>query len=1032
KCRDEFLSLNIPWNLTTDSYLTLVKALDLQDELFCILQTVSRIERMRLLRLLLDSPLLSSELLMVLFVWTTDVIITDSCKTVVNNESTERPVPIVDLNSSYKGGGKMDRSTRTEQGFKRALEIIQRLVKDIVRALLEHSGDQSEFINSYRSELEQWNELIPGFSDVLPMQQEEFRAVKRRHVESESLVEKNSAATPLDDHQRAFITICNTIQRHQDVPECPPSAILRLASNGSFYNTNLDKVLEAHITWVESTIRDRSAGWQSCVKLKLQFYAIFDESAEDVTFEVQQRHNFVDFVLKATVTNSHTGQVVLDTKELLVECIAKYLEHILNKGDQSNMTFQAVSDILMQLYGSGEFAPSVASGWVNHQVHYRILLQLLRLRTMKEGWVADLIQNGHPSHQTSRYDHIEDISRVCEQLVARMSAYIRESIPTDQRLAHGQLNSFLQTLGQHDDRAMIDSESSLIVVPLLNACRQHLGGDVMLPALPPGIWLLCQDHLEVFAYQDQHHTIKKQTRGAMEPVMDASRALSLVLDMGRMCDDVLADIVQAMQQVAEAADFQNEQGQHHLKQLLFPALYRILSISSRSEGLRLLTQGVPTMVKLWGGPPEASSLWNIPEEDHTSHCLQGPYWSSYARGKPKEHIGDVETRQHSENSLSVEETLLAILGVSEILLRYSLEPLPSKNMGPALEVYRIKMGYDMTADNIAPLLVSSIKALPVNWATAPLDLVLYCFTIVCKLSYLVVNQHTDKVYRNRLGPHSDIMNGISEKDWVNSYTRLMTLNNEGVEQQEQVARVKAKEELVLAAMHFSEEIVRRHDQHDQHYSSNKKEGMDASEANISQRRKRHYYRFKRRAWGRYFKGKEGRDQLDINQDLEGPQLNGAHPMLTSKETDQGTQACLNSIGSSVQGKALANNSDGTLGEAMDTEDIKMTDADIPNASEGSVWSSEPGVVSQCPGQQERHDQQALTSSAATVGLELLSAPAEQVESLEITPPMLSQDQIDCLMLALSYLPAQEQEALKRRLSQPITLDSLQVTTGTSE
>jgi hypothetical protein len=102
-------------------------------------------------------------------------------------------------------------------------------------------------------------------------------AKKHLHLRSKSL-EQLPIFTPLDGHRKAFIRICDTIQRHRDIPECPSTAISRLLSSSLPNDPNLDKALTAHVAWVESAIQDRLPGWQSFVKLKLQFFAVFDEA----------------------------------------------------------------------------------------------------------------------------------------------------------------------------------------------------------------------------------------------------------------------------------------------------------------------------------------------------------------------------------------------------------------------------------------------------------------------------------------------------------------------------------------------------------------------------------------------------------------------------------------------------------------------------------------------------------------------------------------------------------------------------------
>lgn len=73
--------------------------------------------------------------------------------------------------------------------------------------------------------------------------------------------------------------ICDNLRRKQDVPGYPPTPMSRLANYKlQCHHQERTKALQEHIEWIESTIRSRSAGWLSCAKLKLQFFALFGES----------------------------------------------------------------------------------------------------------------------------------------------------------------------------------------------------------------------------------------------------------------------------------------------------------------------------------------------------------------------------------------------------------------------------------------------------------------------------------------------------------------------------------------------------------------------------------------------------------------------------------------------------------------------------------------------------------------------------------------------------------------------------------
>jgi hypothetical protein len=190
----------------------LVKTLDLEDELLCTLRTISRIEKLRLLDLILDSSQLSTDLFTDLFSWIVDIAFAECCEeNIAKDESTMWPMPIVELwisrvkvqdacrqlfrsslkrllerlflrlirmNTMYAGhwGNVPD----IKQGSKRALSVVQRLMKDTLLSLLERSEDHTAFVRKYQGYLEQMDELAPGFSDVFQVSLGKTQPLKRR------------------------------------------------------------------------------------------------------------------------------------------------------------------------------------------------------------------------------------------------------------------------------------------------------------------------------------------------------------------------------------------------------------------------------------------------------------------------------------------------------------------------------------------------------------------------------------------------------------------------------------------------------------------------------------------------------------------------------------------------------------------------------------------------------------------------------------------------------------------------------------
>jgi hypothetical protein len=75
------------------------------------------------------------------------------------------------------------------------------------------------------------------------------------------------------------MTICDNLRRKQDLPGYPPTPMTRLAAYKlRVHHQEQSNGLQEHVDWIESSIRNRSPGWLSCAKIKLQFFAVFDES----------------------------------------------------------------------------------------------------------------------------------------------------------------------------------------------------------------------------------------------------------------------------------------------------------------------------------------------------------------------------------------------------------------------------------------------------------------------------------------------------------------------------------------------------------------------------------------------------------------------------------------------------------------------------------------------------------------------------------------------------------------------------------
>ncbi|KAF9111900.1 hypothetical protein BGX27_004282 [Mortierella sp. AM989] len=1137
--------------------------------------------------------------------------------------------------------GNLQLPTETGKGSETAFGIVQRLLKDTVRLAIELGGNGYEIDQELRKDFERWDILIPKFSTLLPAPCGVPGALKRRRIEEtimisteerlqmrleEDLVFAKRAQSnhtrikahalstkPLDHHQKAFVQICNTIQRHQDLPS-PSCFMTKLISNNSAFNLNEEEALKGCIAWVESTIQDRLAGWRSCVKLKIQFFAVFedssinedfaelicqcdlqwelcnvlsrylkrhradatrltfgtfqlgcelllsvfskkeqircqlrdhlyfisrsicedikaplfgswefwminietqliatlnqlvatkgsskssvvpphtiealtkisliapyqviakivsnamvnrgqsyillealvnlgqlpwlraspeektlfvtvihdvilmeDKSEEAISDQKNQHHNFVEFILKALVKVSQIGQALLDPTEFLEKCVNPLLSSIIDGAKSSY--FSPVVAIMMKLYQPGFGASRIDEDWLFHGIHLTILAQLLHLRTVKCSPTLD--QHFAGPLATSRQlfekeqgivsgDYLEDVSKFGELLVSRLSAYTN-SMTTSGKDYCQKIDNFLQAVQNHG--RSIDLESRLMSVPLLIAYRDHLHKNIKLPKLPKEMWPLCHNHLKSFSLSET------ENRHVQEE--DLLKALLAVLDVGRMCDEVISDVVQAISQPQDL--LLTEKG--YLTQALIPALYRVLSISSRSEGHRLLVRGIPTLVKTWGSMKESSFFWDLTDKKPRKRL--GPYWDDYTLCKYRTVEKEGESQQENLNGFTSEEVALTVLMISELLHRFALEPLAPESPDVVLQVYRTFIGYDMMVDHMTSLVFSSIKFTKVDWSAAPLDFVLFCFMTVCKLSNIVTNEHMDKPYKNRLYPATlDSLppTATEGENWASDYSTFMSQQCDKNEQQELVARSKSRDELVLAAMNLSEEIVRRQDNFyksgngdvDTQERSLPEYSVAIGTGNETTASRGKGKKRKNRGGKRGQRGRGGRedrsvDQHDIYRDDDGVSSN----TVSTDGMDEGTRAWFNSIMGASTGPTTR-------------ESPKPNDTSLLATSSNSTRIEQHQQSSTAPPTPEpilsNHDtnspipptltiEPSMPTELTHVGDNETFTPSTQAS--ESPKQMLSPDQVDCLTLALDYLPEQEQLAVRSRLSRLLGAD----------
>ncbi|KAF9140069.1 hypothetical protein BG015_001802 [Linnemannia schmuckeri] len=717
-----------------------------------------------------------------------------------------------------------------------------------------------------------------------------------------------------------------------------------------------------------------------------------DSDDPGLIWDEQQQENFVDFVVKAMAKRSSTtGMSLLNPTAFLTDCVAPFMDDM-ESGHPSPL-FQSVTRILLAIYERKPVQASAAAmessmeseGLLPREIQLRILLRLLQLRTQENPWTAERHDSRRKTTvQRGGGEHLVSLSRLCETIVLRMNAYVSSLAENDlkeQRL----FLEFGQAV-QGEGCELVDLESRLVTVPFMDACQRNLGLDMGLPSLPSELFGLCGDRLRMFEYS-----------GPMSHHMDiltmdkAAKAVVLFLDLGRMCDDVLADMTQAI-------DFGGDlppSTQHMLRSTMTPALYRVLSISTRHQSHRLLTHAVPVMAQLWGGPSDSSLYWDDldnPTKDSHSQCpMLGSYWDSFMRGGRQQEEEDSEMSEPSTLLKNIGDSLDILLTL-EAVLWFSLVPLPSKGLEAVLQVYESDLGYDMMPDQVASLVQSTFKAIQIEWTKVPLDHLLYCFMKVCKMSSVVDTQHQTNTFSNRLSPRSELELPSSAgrptdeiaSCWRSAYLKFMSQPmDDATKRRLDIAQAKARDELVLMAMNLSEALVSRQDSFYGKLSelSVVQNDDDTNGDGYSRGRGRG-----KRGRGRGGRGQKGAEGLEL---AGGPNPHG-HKRQEARQAanrplDKGTQAWFNGIMTTLA-----------------TQDSSST-----------VQDEGDSINSRAP------DSMAIESAAASsLNLDPTSTVRDEGE---VSMEMLNADQVDCLLLALAYLPAQESQAVRSRLHHLLNL-----------
>ncbi|KAG0344536.1 hypothetical protein BG004_004371 [Podila humilis] len=913
-----------------------------------------------------------------------------------------------------------------------------------------------------------------------------------------------------DLHQRAIIRICETVQKTQEYPGCPSRDMLIISHSPAFSNST-DEPLKEQITWIESCINSRHAGWQSCVKLKVQFYAVFEEKTINESFADQicechlswelcstlekylQRHhldssrltfatlqlgsvikdaraplfgtwdlwqlnveglitstlnqmvvtedsldvpphtvdafikisliapyhvvskivrsasinkgqwslslnllahlgqlvwlksdadqpellllavsdiinrrhhkwtfsadvgvewttsecdNLVKMIEGAMTTGSRSGVVLLHPEELLESCVIPFLDKLsgCTEDGKDDPFVEVVSKIILTIYSLDSRVISEDKDLLGQSVHCTLLMVLLRLQSQMAPWSIEYVfgTKVQKAGICSRGgQHVERVYDMCEAVVKRLASAMENTRAQLTRTAKDHLNSFVRDLNR--DKFILQ-ESKLAVVPFILACKRNVGIDIPIPQLPNVISVICKRPLGLFHYAKPW---------AVEPHRPANLGLITAFVSGRMCDEAMHDITQA---IGASPAFPESDS---TKTMAVAVLYRTMSISTRSQSRRLFSEALMSVIDALGGPSlNDMSLFESEGDVESTESQLGTYWESFVKG--------VQT--------VAEKTVLVQLLVAQPLIQLALDPFPENHRCTLAQIYDYGIGFDMLVDYTVSHIQHSLKASEIDWSMVSLDFVLFSFMAVCRMNRTMKMWSTKTESYRRTTP-SSLPNWMDIRDYAHhqilksdndvdsqpsSLSRIYSRTTVDVENEDHaaaatvgvtVSHAKARDELVLMAMNFSEEIVRRQDSH---YELTVK--MEEKLEKELDRRRRQELKT------------SGNARRKRQKDNEKPKDKSR--IVDSQDT------------SVVPEEEIT---------AVEEEEDILTLAKPPKAAEGGLKSEQS-----------------------------ISAPSTPTSTTAMTPmeiaPMLSSNQQKCLLLALSYLPTQEQSAVRVRLA----------------
>ncbi|KAG0240074.1 hypothetical protein BGW41_007239 [Actinomortierella wolfii] len=530
----------------------------------------------------------------------------------------------------------------------------------------------------------------------------------------------------------------------------------------------------------------------------------------------QQQSNLEEFIRRAALEEP----VLIDPQELIEKCALSLLNITLEVAHANMPYLNVLTNVLQHIYlltekcigsHSSAFTQEFLLGaatWMDREMHWRLLLRLLRLGTAERAWDGD--EEGSYSERRAAGVAEEGIMDLIELLVRLIGTRLQNitNKETDQYARYAA--ELFKDIENAED---INRSLALLTSPLVPICQSKLAINVSFSPLPAQISSFCGENLKHYSYDEISGSLMSSC-----PTMDQyTGALLLLFATGRLSDHVLQDIIQAME-----TSWTSPSEKEELETITFASVYRIMSISTKKEIRRLLTGCLPAVVKGLG-EETLKNLTRFPSSLNVDNM------DRISLETNEENRRDL-LRSYWQKALEPGVTMHAALATNVItqliymerLIDLALSPLSQNHdlrvRHALVRVYAYDIGFDLMVDEVVTSVLLSSKAYDVDWAVVSTDRVLVAFLQLCRLSHILSSYSpacgSTKRMLSTTPTLQDLLNDdaiLPHEITMNQYENLLSPISPEMEDDMSARIKKAHDELLLAAMAHAEIIISRLD-----------------------------------------------------------------------------------------------------------------------------------------------------------------------------------------------------------------------------